>query len=95
MDKGEVRVSVERMEQLRSALESMVDQFASVHHGMIHSHGLSALEEAFEALGIEDPSEAPSHLVCDEPGCGKVIATAWPSETGYRRTCGEHFGEGG
>jgi hypothetical protein len=29
--------------------------------------------------------------VCDEPGCTKDAECGWPSEAGYRRTCGDHW----
>ena len=28
---------------------------------------------------------------CDEPGCGLVAICGWPSDGGYRRTCGIHY----
>lgn len=28
---------------------------------------------------------------CDEPGCNKEATYGWPSDKGYRHTCGEHF----
>lgn len=27
---------------------------------------------------------------CDEPGCTEIGSCGWPSEAGYRRTCGAH-----
>lgn len=29
--------------------------------------------------------------VCDEPGCDRTGNCGWPSDAGYRRTCGEHY----
>jgi hypothetical protein len=29
--------------------------------------------------------------ICDEPGCTETVSCGWPSENGYRRTCGEHM----
>jgi hypothetical protein len=29
--------------------------------------------------------------ICDEPNCVRSITCGWPSETGYRSTCGDHF----
>jgi len=29
--------------------------------------------------------------ICDEPGCTKTVSCGWPSEIGYRRTCGSHM----
>ena len=31
--------------------------------------------------------------MCDEPGCFKDAGCGWPSENGYRWTCGEHYRE--
>jgi hypothetical protein len=78
------------VERLRSALEDMVNQFASYWGGGgITTGGLSALEEAFEVLGYSDPNPAPWRG-CDEPGCREEGSSGWPSPTGYRRTCHEH-----
>jgi hypothetical protein len=29
--------------------------------------------------------------LCDEPDCYDEISCGWPSEKGYRRTCGNHY----
>ena len=29
--------------------------------------------------------------VCDEPGCTAHAHCGWPSDAGYRRTCGNHM----
>lgn len=29
-------------------------------------------------------------VVCDVPECGREATCGWPSEEGYRRTCGDH-----
>lgn len=29
--------------------------------------------------------------VCDEPNCLGEVSCGWPSEAGYRQTCGEHY----
>lgn len=31
------------------------------------------------------------HMVCDEPGCTKRVSCGWPSESGYRQTCHDHY----
>jgi len=87
----------------RDALESMVLQFGYWHAGIggIRTGGLSALEEAFAALGWTDPHLMPERC-CDEPGCLDDGTMGWPTRPGgtmgnkgYRRTCWEHsdFGE--
>ncbi len=30
---------------------------------------------------------------CDEPGCEQEATCGWPSDSGYRRTCGKHMRE--
>ena len=30
--------------------------------------------------------------LCDEPGCLRQASCGWPSISGYRRTCGVHWG---
>ena len=29
--------------------------------------------------------------MCDEPGCFNQVSCGWPSENGYRNTCGDHY----
>lgn len=76
----------------KEAIEDMCYQFAYPLDNpcRISTGGLSTLEEAFNLLGWDDPHPTP-HLCCDEPGCGKHAHCGWPSEKGYRRTCGEHM----
>ena len=98
-----VRVAAPRsdeVEALRDALEGMARQHSywSDTVGGIHTGGLSSLEDAFEALGWEDPQPLPDRR-CDEPGCMKEGAMGWPTRPGgtgpnggYRRTCWDHDG---
>ena len=73
-------------------VEDLVIQFgyATENPPGVGTMGLSALEGAFELLGWEDPHPLPT-MGCDEPGCGKRSTCGWPSGTGYRRTCGDHW----
>lgn len=75
----------------RAALESMVRQFAywSERAGGYTTGGLSALEEAFDALGWDNPHQAPEAR-CDEPGCMNFALVGTPTPDGYRRTCPMH-----
>ena len=61
-----------RQDNLQNALESMWSQFASRINNKgrrtMTSGGLSALEEAFEVLGYDDP-HYPTGGGCDEEGC--------------------------
>jgi hypothetical protein len=75
------------------ALENMAWQFAYYNAGTLTTGGLSALEEAFEVLGWDDPHPAPGRL-CDEPDCTNEGTCGWPSPTGYRQTCFGHTEEG-
>lgn len=87
-----------KTDHTREALESMVWQFG--YHGTkddnptIWTGGLSALEEAFDALGWDDPHilEDNDGVSCDVEGCyGEICAsgTAW-RDTGYWQCCMEH-----
>jgi hypothetical protein len=73
----------------------MCRQFAywSDRDGGYWTGGLSALEEAFEVLGWDDPMPAPQAR-CDEPGCMEQSSCGTPTMTGYRRTCGPHMPSG-
>ena len=80
---------------LREALESMVWQFGyrGVKNGKpnIHTGGLSALEEAFEALGWDDPHYLPEEgCTCEVVGCmqADTCGTHWGDL--YLRLCGQH-----
>uniref|UniRef100_A0A6M3IH71 Uncharacterized protein n=1 Tax=viral metagenome TaxID=1070528 RepID=A0A6M3IH71_9ZZZZ len=79
------------IEQLRECIESLACQFGIVSNGMLMSGSLSAMEEAFEILGWDDPRPAPPYMVCDEPGCLSARSCGWPSPKGYRHTCGKHY----
>ena len=79
------------------ALEGMVRQFAYYSNGAYRTGGLSALEDAFDVLGWDDPHEDLSNA-CDEPGCRDEATCGWPTRPGgtgpnggYRRTCGKHW----
>lgn len=70
----------------------MVWQFAyDTDEGFITTGGLSALEDAFGALGWDDPYPMPEELICDQEGCRKRSTCGFPTETGYKRTCGAHY----
>ena len=89
-------------EMLRDALESMVWQFG--YHGtngtapIIHTGGLSALEEAFSALDWDDPHllEDVNGASCDVDHCFKSVSGSGCSwkETGYWCCCSEHNSDG-
>jgi hypothetical protein len=51
--------------------------------------------DAIKAKVREEKIESLKPLLnmCDEPGCFKNAGCGWPSENGYRRTCGEHYRE--
>ncbi len=78
-------------ERLREALEGCVYQYGIIICGNLSSHGMSCLEDAMEALRMDDPCPAPPHLLCDVRGCGRAATTGFPSEQGYRRTCEKHY----
>ena len=81
---------------LQEALESMVYQFGyrGVKDGkpMIGTGGLSALEEAFEALGWDDPHYLPEEgFTCEIMGCmeADTCGTHWGAL--YLRLCSKHY----
>ena len=54
---------------------------------------LNTVSAAREALAAGDHEKLKKVLsCCDEPGCYNEISSGWPSEKGYRATCGEHYG---
>ena len=85
---------------VKVALESMVWQFSyrGTKNGksILYTGGLSALEEAFSALGWSDPKyfneDEIANCICDVKGCAGWVAAQggmW-SETGYWCLCTEH-----
>jgi hypothetical protein len=50
-----------------------------------------ALSDALDAA--QDAAEEAERIAntCDVPGCGKPAGCGWPSATGYRRTCFDHW----
>ena len=87
------------MNKLRDALTNMVWQFGyrgvKNRKPIIHTGGLSALEEAFEALGWEDPHYLPDAegYCCEVEGCVEpdVSGSHWGSL--YLRLCRNHSHE--
>ncbi len=80
-----------RIEVLEQALAGMVEQFAYTGGGMRSTGDLSALEESFAALGLDDPHPLKLFEICDEPGCRELATCGYQTPSGYRRTCGKHF----
>ena len=83
---------VEQTLKLKESLENMCCQFAfwSESKGGQWTGGISALEEAFNVLGWEDPHVDES-TQCNEPGCRKEATYGTPTKNGYKRLCYEHF----
>lgn len=90
-------------EPTREALEGMVHQFAYWHDtvGGLSTGGLSALEEAFEVLGWEDPHPVEASRCVWPSGCtkrgsmGTPVAVDDPDYGGQRYvwTCWDHSPE--
>jgi len=40
--------------------------------------------------GIDNKRLKTFALICDEPGCFNHVSCGWPSDDGYRHTCGQH-----
>jgi hypothetical protein len=89
---GDCLTEIERLQNVEAALEDMCYQFGGWHDkkGGLMTNGLSVLEYAFGVLGWNEPHPVPA-MECDEPGCHKQRSCGWPSKTGYRNTCGEHY----
>jgi len=79
-------------ERLKLALEDMCYQYAYWNGsvGGLTTGGLSALEDAFDFLGWDDPHIAPDAW-CDESGCKERYTCGTPTPNGYRKTCGKHI----
>jgi hypothetical protein len=82
-------------DRLREALEGMVWQFAhrSVRdgHRSLSTMGLSALEDAFEVLGWDDPRRCDEEgLGCAWPGCEEWATCGEPTPHGYEWRCSAH-----
>lgn len=88
---AQLAAAQERECTLRDALDNMVRQFAYTANGKRRTGGLSTLEQAFEALGLDDPHSLDTKEMCDEPGCNAPLTCGWPSSAGYRTTCGKHY----
>lgn len=82
----------------KEALEDMVFQFG--HRGvknkkpMIWTGGLSALEEAFEVLGWDNPHYLPEQgYTCEVVGCmeADTCGTHWGDNKLYLRLCSKHY----
>ena len=82
------------IEELHAALESMTLQFAYRtlvrRRRNLNTGGLSALEEAFEALGWDDPHFVPEGK-CEDPACRKWASCGTPTPDGYKRLCYDHY----
>jgi len=53
---------------------------------------LNLKDSIIEAYKSKDEKKLKEALgLCDEPDCFDYISCGWPSENGYRRTCGEHM----
>lgn len=84
-------VSQAEITKLRECIRSLAYQFSYRGYGpVLLTGGLSSLEDAFAVLGWTDPHPAPE-IACDESGCMDEATCGWPSEKGYRRTCGKHM----
>jgi hypothetical protein len=88
---AQLAAAQERERTLRDALDNMVRKFAYAANGKRSTGGLSTLEQAFEALGLDDPHSLDTKEMCDEPGCNAPLTCGWPSSAGYRTTCGKHY----
>jgi hypothetical protein len=79
---------------LQDTIEDLVRQFAHqvVSDGVpaYSTGGLSALEDAFDVLGWDDPHPAPE-MACQHPGCSQWATCGTPTDDGYKRLCSAHY----
>jgi hypothetical protein len=55
---------------------------------------LDLKDRVVEALKSKDEKKMKEALgLCDVPECFKYVSCGWPSENGYRKTCGDHYKE--
>ena len=53
---------------------------------------LDVVPDARKALAENNHEKLKKILrCCDEPGCYEQVSAGWPSDNGYRQTCGEHY----
>lgn len=83
------------MDKCREALESMVLQFGNrgTKNGKptLYTGGLSALEDAFEALGWDNPHYLPEEgYTCEVEGCVEPIVCGCPWGAMYFHLCAKH-----
>jgi len=81
-----------RLQTVGDALEDMVWQFACRYDDppRMGTAGLSALENAFEVLGWDDPHPTPE-IGCQSDGCTKTATSGSPTPEGYKWLCSVHF----
>lgn len=84
-------VAAIKLVELSGALTGMIRQFGywSDAAGGYATYGLSALQDAFSALGWSDPHPYPAGR-CEEPGCLRQGTCGTPTQSGYRWLCDEH-----
>lgn len=86
-----IKALVDEAQMMKEGLEAVARQYGIVSQGLIHTGGMSVLEEVFDLLGWDDPCPAPKDRVCDVDGCGNAVSCGWSSDEGYRLTCGDHY----
>lgn len=53
---------------------------------------LNLKDNVVEAYESKDEKKLKQSLgLCDEPDCFNYISCGWPSDDGYRSTCGKHY----
>jgi hypothetical protein len=53
---------------------------------------LNLKDNVIEAYKSKDEKKLKQALgLCDEPDCFSYISCGWPSDAGYRTTCGNHY----
>ena len=87
-----------KMPDFRETVKALVWQFAyrgnDDNRRWLSTGGLSALKDAFKALGWDDPYYVEGGG-CEYPGCADWATCGTPTPEGYKHFCGKHYRDGG
>ncbi len=82
------------MDNTKEIIEGLCHQFGYAitfkGRAALSTGGLSALEDAFDYLGWDDPHFVPGSE-CEIDGCYAHATCGAKTANGYKRMCGEHY----
>lgn len=85
-----IEMCEKRIDQLLQVSENLIRQFAYYSNGAFHTSGLSALEDAFDVLGWDDP-HPDKEAQCQIKGCKEQATCGAPTKKGCKRMCHKHY----